>query len=157
MPNDLDNALLDATRAVLNEAFQWEERRGQDTFEVGKLPAWATFLALLDQGARLTAETPFDEEGRTLLGMLEWNTYCLWNDDALTDYNLIAYEKSCQAVLAHLVEHGFVVQPEDVAEHTHLKTSDFVDLAALAARSKQRLLEHSLDKPANTNPLKPRM
>lgn len=67
------------------------------------------------------------------------------------------FNKASRAVLAQLVEHGFSVQPEDVAEHTHLKVSDFVNLAALAARSKQRLLDRSLDEPTDVKPFKPRM
>ena len=156
MSHELNNALVQATCAVLNGAFAWEERRGQDTFEVEKLDSWPTFLSLLKHGARIDRDTPLDEEGRTLLGMLEWNTYCIWNDDALTDYNLIAYEKASRAVLAQLVEHGFVVQPEDVTEHTHLKTSDFIDLEVLAARSKERLLQETLpDEPQRVS--KPRL
>lgn len=59
-------------------------------------------------------------------------------------------------MLAQLVEHGFVVQPEDVTEHTHLKTSDFIDLEVLAARSKERLLQETLpDEPQRVS--KPRL
>ena len=155
--SDLTPPLGKTIHECLRWAFEWEPMDHKTRFVASESPYFTGFLQLLEQGAQITPDTPFDN-GQPLLESVSWDSYCLWNDDTVDNTAVEQYDKMVYAVLAELVQRGFRFPrgEEDLAEFRGSEGFHIQELVALVAKNEADRLEQTL--PASTAPSsRPRM
>lgn len=155
--SDLTPQLVKTIHECLRWAFEWEPMDHQTRFVASESPHFTGFLQLLEQGAQITPDTPFDN-GQPLLESVSWDSYCIWNDDDSSYEAAGQFDKMFYAILVELVKRGFKFPhgEEDLAGFRRSEGFHIEELVSLAARNESERLNQVL--PASSAPSsRPRM